>query len=31
MRLTLVRSLIEAMGGQVTGQSQPNQGNRFTL
>lgn len=29
--LTLVRSLIEAMGGQVTVQSQPNQGTRFTL
>ncbi|PZU92812.1 MAG: sensor histidine kinase [Leptolyngbya sp.] len=29
--LTLVRSLIEAMGGQVTVQSQPDQGTRFTL
>lgn len=29
--LTLVRSLIEAMGGRVTVQSQPNQGSLFTL
>ncbi len=29
--LTLVRSLMVAMGGQVTVQSQPNQGSRFTL
>lgn len=29
--LTLVRSLIEAMGGQVTVESQPHQGSLFTL
>jgi signal transduction histidine kinase len=29
--LTLVRSLIEAMGGSVTVESQPNQGSLFTL
>ena len=29
--LTLVRSLVEAMGGQVAVQSQPSQGSVFTL